>query len=457
MTNKKGRLLIVDDHKNVLKALEQLLSPEFEVVRTLQNPNLIHSAIQREQFDLFLLDMNFSAGVNTGNEGIFWMHEILKQDKEAVIIFITAYGDIDLAVKAVRDGAFGFILKPWDNDKLITTLLSGLALRKSRNEVVKLKSKQSHLKETLDKKFSSFIGNSEGMRKVFNTIDKVAVTDANILILGENGTGKELVAREIHKRSKRANEILVNVDMGSIMESLFETELFGHVKGAFTDAKTDRIGKVEVATDGTIFFDEIGNLPLSMQTKILHLLENKKITRLGSNKEIPLDIRFVCATNKNLKEMVKEGLFRQDLYYRINTIEIQIPPLRERGEDVVLLAEHFLKIYADKYNKSNLRLNEKAIHKLKQYSWPGNIRELLHTIEKAVILSNSNILNPDDFFTSEKSIYSMSIKKPMKFSEIEKTAVQNALENNGGNILKAAEELEIARQTLYNKIQKYGL
>jgi len=454
---KGSSLLIVDDHPKVLMALKQLLEDEFEKIDTLLNPNRIPSVIKDSSFDVIILDMNFSAGVHTGNEGIYWLNKIKKIDREAVVIMITAYGEVDLAVNAMKNGATDFIVKPWDNEKLIATLKTGYHLRKSRMEVSKLKNNQRYLNESYQKLSPKMIGESPAMKKLFKLIEKVSKTEANVLITGENGTGKELVAREIHQQSFRADSIFMPVDMGSITESLFESEMFGHIKGAFTDAKENRQGRFEIASGGTLFMDEISNLSLSMQTKLLSVLQSRVITPVGSNEIIPVDIRLISATNKDLKLMIEENLFRQDLMFRLNTIEICLPPLREREGDIIRLAQYFVSYYAKKYEKPLVRLNSKAIDKLIQYSWPGNVREFQHTIEKAIILSESDILKPDDFLLSHHDYQAVSVSGKRTLSEIEKEAIQNALINNNGNVLKAARELGLARQTLYNKIAKYGI
>ncbi|HEX3010125.1 MAG TPA: sigma-54 dependent transcriptional regulator [Bacteroidales bacterium] len=453
----KGKLLIVDDHKQVLKALVQLLEPEFEVVTGISNPNLIINHIAREEFDVILLDMNFSAGVNTGNEGIFWLNNILKSDPEAVVVMITAYADVSLAVKAIKEGATDFIVKPWDNHKLITTLQAAYKLRQSRMENKMLRKRQKQINKVISKPLTPLIGKSPAIENVMQVIKKVAKTDANVLVIGENGSGKELIVREIHNNSRRAEEAFISVDIGTIAETLFESEMFGHIKGAFTDAREDKTGWFETASGGTLFLDEIGNLSLTMQSKLLTAIQNRVIYKVGSRTPIPFDIRLVCATNKNLKEMVAKDLFREDLYYRINTIEMIIPPLRERGEDIVLLAEFFLKEYAAKYGKFSLKFNSKTLDKLMRYHWPGNVRELRHTIEKAVILCDSDILMPEDFKVLPSSQEPLDQSRPLTFDEIEKQAIQNALNNNYGNVLKAAKELGLARQTMYNKMQKYNL
>ena len=452
-----GKLLIVDDHKQVLKALIQLLEPEFESVTGISNPNQIISCINKEEYDVILLDMNFSAGVNTGNEGIYWLNRILKSDPLASVVMITAYSDVNLAVKAIKEGATDFVVKPWDNNKLIVTMQTAFKLRQSKIENKKLRDRQKQINKGIIKKDGPLIGKSQAMEKVLKVLNKVARTDANVLVLGENGTGKELIVKEIHNNSHRADEIFISIDIGSITESLFESEMFGHVKGAFTDAREDKTGWFETASGGTLFLDEIGNLSLTMQSKLLTAIQNRVIYKVGSKTPIPFDIRLVCATNKSLEELVSKNLFREDLYYRINTIVIEIPPLRDRGEDIVLLAEHFLKEYAGKYEKFYLKFSSKTLDKLMKYNWPGNVRELRHTIEKAVILCDSDVLMPEDFIISHSIQQTSLQQKPITFAEIEKQALQIALNNNNGSVLKASKELEIARQTMYNKMQKYNL
>ncbi len=456
MSIRKRKLLVVDDNKNILTALSRLLELEFDEVHTITNPNLIHNMVRSNHYDAILLDMNYSASIQSGNEGLFWMKEILKADPNASVILITAYGDVDLAVRAVKEGAADFVVKPWDNDKLLATLNAACNLRKSKLEVESLKEKQKSLLEKIDQKYSRLIGSSSAMQKIHETIKKVAGTDVDILILGENGTGKELVAREIHRQSIRNQEMMVSVDMGSLSESLFESEMFGYEKGSFTDAKEMRKGRFEIASDGSIFLDEIGNLSLSMQTKLLSALQNRAFTRVGANTPIEFDTRIICATNKNLRAMISEGVFREDLFFRINTIEITIPPLRDRGDDILELSDFFLTNFKAKYGKNALKLNKDSSEILKNYNWPGNVRELLHTIEKAVILCDSNVLKPDDLHLSKQESNS-SKDSPITFNEIEKLGIMKALERNKGNVYRTAKELNIARQTLYNKIQKHNL
>jgi DNA-binding NtrC family response regulator len=457
MAEKKGDILIVDDSASVLKSLELYLKHYFKSVKTLSSPNQIPFLLSTENIDIIMLDMNFTAGVNTGNEGIFWLSKILKQDPTIVVIMITAYGDIELAVKAVKEGATDFITKPWDNQKLLATLQTALKLRLSNKEIRKLRLKQKQINEDINRNYSQIIGESEVMKDLYKTINKVASTEANVLLMGENGTGKELIAREIHRQSKRSHKDFISVDLGALSETLFESELFGHVKGAFTDAKDDRIGRFEAASEGTLFLDEIGNLSFSLQAKLLSAIENKKITPLGSNREIQVDIRIISATNKDLPAMVKDNLFREDLFYRLNTVHVNIPPLRDRDDDIVLISEFYLNQFAGKYDRLPLKFTSGALDKLKKHSWPGNIRELRHTIEKAVILCERDILTPDDFAFSTESSLKTDIDKRLSLEEGEKLIISNALLKNNWNISEAAKELGIGRQTLYRKIEKFGL
>jgi DNA-binding NtrC family response regulator len=453
MQNQKGSILVIDDNKSILSAIEILLIPEFHEVTLLSNPNQILTELSRKDFNLVILDMNFKAGVNTGNEGIYWLERIKETKPEISVVMITAYGDIDTAVRALKSGASDFVLKPWDNNKLLATLKLAIQLNFSKKEVQKLKERETELKKEMNREQRYIIGSSPQLMSVLNLVRKVAKTDANVLITGENGTGKELIAQEIHRLSGRAKEVLVSVDMGSLSETLFESELFGHVKGSFTDAHENRQGKFEFANKGTLFLDEIGNLSFHLQAKLLSVIENRQFSRIGSNQLIPTDIRLICATNKNIENMVHEGLFREDLLYRINTIQVELPPLRDRGNDIFTLAEFFLKKYTNKYNKPNLKINQQAHDKLLRYSWPGNIRELQHTIEKAVILSESNIIKPEDLYlrTGSPVNFNSSVST---LEEMEKQMIQLALEKNNGNFTAAAEQLGITRQTLYNRIKR---
>jgi two-component system response regulator HydG len=451
----KGRILIVDDNEEILIALKLFLLNHFEIADIQKNPNTIPEIIQRQSYDVIILDMNFSAGVNTGNEGIYWMNKILEYDPLAIVLFITAYGDIEMAVNAIKKGATDFIQKPWDDEKLLVTLLTAVKLRRSNLEIKKLRNKQIHLSENINKSFNMFIGNSPEMQKVFKTIAKVAGTEANILILGENGTGKELIAREIHKQSLRSGEVFVNVDIVAFNEGIFESELFGHVKGAFTDAKEERSGRFEIASGGTLFLDEIGNLTMSMQSKLLAAIQNREIFRIGSNRPIPIDIRLISATNMPLNEMIALNTFREDLLYRINTIQILLPPLRHRIEDIPSLVNHFLGLYGEKYNKQELKVSNKGMDALLNYNFPGNIRELEHMVEKAVILCESGILTQEDLFYQQR-ISRISGKKSFDLKLNEKHLISEALEMHANNYTKASTELNISRKTLYNKIKKYG-
>jgi len=448
-----AKILVVDDNKSVLSALEILLQFEYKSVQTLFNPNQISSFPNMEEMDIVLLDMNFSAGVNTGNEGLFWLNEIKKKSPNTSVIMMTAYGAVDLAVKALKQGASDFVLKPWNNERLMTTVQSAYELRKSKQEIHNLKKKESNLKQVINEDKNFIIGQSKALSSVLNLVAKVAKTDVNVLITGENGTGKELIARELHRLSARKGEVFIGVDMGSIAENLFESELFGHVKGSFTDAKEDRAGKFEAAHQGTLFLDEIGNLSLQMQAKLLSSIQNRAVVRVGSNTSSHVDIRLVCATNCNLEQMVADGLFREDLLYRINTIHIEVPPLREREGDVLVLADFFLKKFAHKYDKPGLRINNVAQEKLMEYQWPGNVRELQHTMERAVILSDGNVLKPTDFLLHAKPMQSLD-HQPLTLNEMEQQMILRALDQHDGNYSAAAEQLGISRQTLYNKLKK---
>jgi DNA-binding NtrC family response regulator len=455
MQNLKGNILVVDDNKSILSALEILLMPEFHEVTLLSNPNQIINELSKKDYNLVILDMNFKAGVNTGNEGIYWLERIKEAHPEISVVMITAYGDVDTAVRALKSGASDFILKPWDNEKMLATLKLAIQLNLSKKEVQKLKERETELKKEINRDARYIVGSSPQLTSVLNLVGKVAKTDANILITGENGTGKELIAQEIHRLSERSKEVLVSVDMGALSESLFESELFGHVKGSFTDAKENRQGKFEIAEKGTLFLDEIGNLSFHLQAKLLAVIENRLFSRIGSNQLIPLNIRLICATNRNLEKMVADGLFREDLLYRINTIQIELPPLRERGNDIFILSEFFLKKYCHKYNKSLMKINQQAHEKLLRYSWPGNIRELQHTIEKAVILSESSVIKPDDLYLRHPGQVS-SNSSFSTLEEMEKKMIQEALDKNNGNFTAAADQLGITRQTLYNRLKKSG-
>jgi DNA-binding NtrC family response regulator len=458
MNKKSGKILIIDDDEDILQAARLLLKQHVTQVHTEKTPDALPSLLKNDSYDVIFLDMNFAKGATSGKEGFYWLDKIHEIDPNAVVILITAFGDVDMAVRAIKEGASNFVLKPWQNERLIATLTTALNLRETRTEATQLRSKQKQLSADLDQPFHDFIGKSSAMQSVFDAIQKVAKTDANVLILGENGTGKELVARDLHRHSSRGEEVFISVDMGALSETLFESELFGHVKGAFTDAKGDRAGRFEIASRGTLFLDEIGNLPLTLQAKLLTVIENRKVTRLGSNKPIEVDVRLVCATNMPIHEMVTQNKFRQDLLYRINTVEIRIPPLRERVGDIPALVDHFLKIYCKKYNKPLRRLSSATLKRLEKYHWPGNVRELQHAIERAIIMSDSQVLQPTDFFfpTQEQKGDSLSFDD-YNLEDIEKLVIHRAISKHGGNITHAAEELGLSRASLYRRLEKYGL
>ncbi|TCO09651.1 sigma-54-dependent transcriptional regulator [Natronoflexus pectinivorans] len=458
MTSKKGKILAVDDNADILFALKMLLKPHCELIQTEINPERIPQHMAEDDYDVILLDMNFNKDAISGHEGFSWLKRILEIDPGAVVLFITAYGDVEKSVKAIKSGATDFIIKPWQNEKLLGTIWSAIKLRESRKEVSSLRERQKEINTIMDQPFADFIGVSPGMQQVFNTIKKVAGTDANVLILGENGTGKELVARALHRQSKRADEPFISVDLGALSDTLFESELFGHVKGAFTDAKSDRPGRFELAAGGTIFLDEIGNLSLPLQAKLLTVLERREVTRVGANKPIPINIRLICATNMGIKQMAVEGGFRQDLLYRINTVEVDLPPLRERHEDFPLLADHFIKIYNKKYNRKISRPSQQVLRKLTDYPWPGNVREFQHVIERTIIMSESDTLTVDDFQLSHHSGAKDGVElENYNLDEVEKMIIEKVLKNNRGNISKAASDLGLTRTSLYRRMEKHGL
>ncbi len=438
-----GTILIVDDNKSVLTSLELLLEDLFEKVETASNPNRILSILQNNSIDIVILDMNFSTGVNTGNEGLFWLQQIRQVAPKLPVIMLTAYGEVELAVKALKSGAVDFILKPWDNQILLEKVKAALLSKQpDKQEIVR------HNEPAM------IIGHSPVMMKLIKVVTKVAKTDATVLITGENGTGKEMLAREIHRLSLRNQKEMISVDMGALSESLFESELFGHDKGAFTDARESRAGKFEAANGGTLFLDEIGNLPLALQAKLLAALQNREITRLGSNRKIPVDIRLIVATNQNLPEMISKSLFREDLFYRINTIQIELPPLRNRREDISLFAVYFLQKYASRYKRHGLSFQSQALARLEAYDWPGNIRELQHTIEKAVILADKEVIRASDLFL--RPAKTLSFMEVPNLENMERQAIDVAIAQNDGNLTAAAEQLGISRQTLYNKLKRFN-
>ncbi|MEO1096455.1 MAG: sigma-54 dependent transcriptional regulator [Bacteroidota bacterium] len=455
MKKVKGRILVIDDDRDVLHSAHMVLKPVFGEVITESNPQQINYLITHNTYDVILLDMNYTAGVTSGKEGLFWLKSIKERVPEQQVVMITAYGDIKLAVEAMKIGAADFVVKPWENEKLQATVLSAYNHSQSKKEVEALKDEQKSLKALISSQASDIVGNSEPIRQVFKVIDKVARTDANVLILGENGTGKELVAKEMHQKSNRSAGAFIRVDLGSLSESLFESELFGHKKGAFTDAKGDKKGRFELAKGGTLFLDEIGNLPLPQQAKLLTAIQSKEIFRLGENEPISIDCRIIAATNNDLHAMVEAKEFREDLLYRLNTVELTIPPLRERASDIALLAGHFLDVFSQKYRKSKMDLEDDAIKYLSGYLWPGNVRELQHAVERAVIMSDGHRLGSSDFLLDDKKVNLPP--STLNLDEMEKVAIEKAITKNQGNISKAAKELGLGRTTIYRKLDKYGI
>ncbi|MEI9945773.1 MAG: sigma-54 dependent transcriptional regulator [Chitinophagaceae bacterium] len=452
MQLKNSSILVIDDDLDVLTAVRLLVKTEVKEVFTEKNPENIRSHLSKSNFDVILLDMNFTSSINTGNEGLFWLKEIRKIKPDASVIMITAYGDIDLAVRSLKEGAADFVVKPWQNEKLIETIKDILKKKENKSDT----SVNSALQGITG---NEIIGESEVMQEIFYKIEKIAPTDANILILGENGTGKDLIAKAIHQRSLRANMPFIKVDVGALTDSLFESELFGHKKGAFTDAREDRMGRFEAANGGTLFLDEIGNISLQQQAKLLTILQNRQVTRIGTNEAIPVDIRLICATNLPLSELANENRFRKDLVYRINTVEIVIPPLRKRGDDILLLAKHFNEIYAAKYLKPVLEFDKAAFEKLSSYSFPGNVRELQYSIERAVIMADKDTLGSDDiiFSSLESSVPADAEPKELKLSAVEKDTILRVIQKHNGNITKAAKELGLTRTALYRRISKYDI
>lgn len=458
MFEKTGKVLAVDDNEDILTSLKLLFKSKVEKIVTETDPKKILLHLENETFDVILLDMNFTKDVISGQEGFFWLRKILEIDPTAVVMFITAYGDVERAVRSVKEGATDFVVKPWRNEKLLTTVLAGIKLYRTKQIADSYKFKQQELSASMDEPFSEFIGESEEMMNVFKTIKKVAKTDASVLILGENGTGKELVARALHRNSERANDIFISVDMGAISETLFESELFGHVKGSFTDARKDRPGRIEIASGGTLFLDEIGNLSLPLQAKLLTVLEKREVIRVGSNKSRPIDIRLICATNLPIHNLAGENRFRQDLLYRINTVEVQLPPLRDRILDIEILSNHFLKLSAKKYKKKVNNISAAALRKLEKYSWPGNVRELQHAFERAVIMCDSSTLHPTDFLMRNSDCSSEEPSmETYNLEEAEIRIIRKVLKKNKGNITQAAKELGLTRTSLYRRLEKYGL
>ncbi len=457
---KRGRILVVDDAEDILITLKLMLKKHFASVITESNPYHIPRRLRQESFDLVLLDMNYQKGKSDGAEGLHWLSKIKELQPDIQVIIITAHAEVDLAVEAIKRGATDFISKPWQNEKLLATIKTVLRLHETEKKVEQLQSRQQHLSAELDQPYGSIIGSSPAMQRVFEIMDKVAKTDANVLILGENGVGKELVARALHRASPRTSEIFLGVDLGAIPDTLFESELFGHKKGAFTDATTDRIGRFEAASGGTLFLDEIGNLSAPLQAKLLAALQNRQIRRLGDPTPIDIDIRLLCATNSDLHQMVGQGTFRQDLLYRINTVELVLPPLRERGEDIGELARFFLEKYSKKYQKGSLNLADSALKKLRQHRWPGNVRELQHTIERAVIMCERSVIQDADLALDNPPAAPTAgaqLGATLNLETLERQAIDQAMRKHAGNITHAAEELGLTRAALYRRLEKHGL
>jgi two-component system response regulator HydG len=448
---KNASILVIDDDTDVLTAVRLLLKTEAREVVIEKNPENLRAQLAKQNFDLILLDMNFNSSINTGNEGLFWLKKIREFKSGAAVIMITAYGDIDLAVRSLKEGAADFVVKPWHNEKLIEIIKDALKRNTAKTSATAA--------PKVDLLGSELIGESDVIHEILFKVEKIAPTDANILIMGENGTGKDLIAKAIFQHSMRAEKPFVKVDVGALTETLFESELFGHRKGAFTDAREDRVGRFESASGGTLFLDEIGNITLQQQAKLLSVLQNRQVTRLGSNEAVPVDIRLICATNVPLTELANENRFRKDLIYRINTVEIVVPPLRKRGDDIALLARHFSKIYSNKYLKPVLEFDEKAMDKLLHYHYPGNIRELQYSIERAVIMSEGNVLEAKDIIFSPIESAGILDAEPTesKLSAIEKNTILRVIEKNNGNISKAARELGLTRTALYRRLSKYDI
>ena len=456
MKKHPGNILIIDDDEHVVLTSKIILKDYFENIDTLTSPKTLDSKLKQQDYDVILLDMNFRAGITSGNEGIFWMNRIQTLSPQTQVVLQTAYGDIELAVRSIKEGAVDFLPKPWDKEKLVSTVFNACKLASSRKENRELRTRQRELQKQLNPEPQKLIASSPAMHKVLHAIEQVAPTEANVLILGENGTGKEVVARSIHQQSLRADEPFVTVDLGAVPSSLFEAEMFGHEKGAFTDAKEGRMGKFELANKGTLFLDEIGNLPVELQVKLLSVLQSRKVSRIGSVKSIDLDVRVICATNAPIYELVKNRSFREDLFYRVRTVEIHIPPLRERKEDVPLLVLHFFDEFKKRYHR-NPMLNNTVLSKLARYHWPGNIRELQHAVERAVILCSQPELDVHDFQLNGGISDSGNEIKSLNLSEMEKEVIWQALRKYNGNLTRASSELGIGRTTLYRKMEEYGI
>ena len=457
MNIQNNRILVVDDDEHILLSLRILLEPEYGEIICISNPKEIPEILNRFNIEVVLLDMNYKKGDTAGEEGISWLNKILSIDNEINVLIITAYGDLKIAVDALKHGAIDFIVKPWTNEKLISTINTVLEFGINKRQVTELKKKQKALISAFETDMPEIIGKSEVMKELFQVVNKVAKSDANVLIQGENGTGKELIARALHKSSYRTDSAFINVDLGAITESLFESEMFGHTKGSFTDAKEDRAGRFEAASGGTIFLDEIANLPLAQQSKLLSVIQNREVFPIGSNNSKRINVRLICATNASLNELVDNNLFRQDLLYRLNTVEINVPPLREREEDIPLLVNYFVEKYCKKYRRSLIKIPDYVERKLQKYHWPGNVRELQHTIERAIILSNYSVLKSSDFdFLEGKESKELPFEN-YNLDNLEKWAVSNCIKKHTGNVSRAAKELGLTRGALYRRIEKYGI
>lgn len=456
MQKKKGKILIIDDDEDVLITAKMILRNHFEHILLANSPKQLPKMLKDDELMLIILDMNFKTGATTGNEGLFWLREIKKSNPKIPVIMNTAYGDIQLAVACMKEGAKDFLVKPWEKEKLLTTVINIYDLYQSNKKIHRLEESKQVLKQDMEHSLGELIGDSPAMQKVYDTIKKVAQTEANVLILGENGTGKELVARAIHNLSDRKNKDFIKVDLGALASTLFESELFGHVKGAFTDAKANKTGRFQLAEEGTLFLDEIGNISLTHQAKLLSALQNRQVTPVGASQPVSTNIRLITATNKAVQPMVEEDTFREDLLYRINTITINLPPLRKRQGDIQLLFEHFLKIYVDKYHKPNIKFNPKLEQQLENYQWPGNVRELQHAVERAVILSENGHINPEDLIPRHTEQHTVT-PQTLNVRSIEKDAILKAIEKCDHNLSQAAQTLGMGRSTLYRKMEKYNI
>lgn len=452
MNKTPARILVIDDDQDVLQTARVVLRQKFSHVVIENNPQQLLYLLRNQAFDLVLLDMNFQVGATSGKEGLSWLRQIKELHPHQHVIMMTAYGDIKLAVEAMKWGASDFVVKPWENEKLVATVSAICDLSRSKNELSQLKNKQATLNRIMGNSHE-IVGKSPEMRSVYATIEKVAQTEADILILGENGTGKELVAQAIHQRSLRNSEPFVKVDLGAVPDTLFESELFGHVKGAFTDAREERTGRLEAASGGTLFLDEIGNLTRTQQAKLLTVLQNREVMKLGSNTPVPIDVRLVSATNLPYNQLMEPQHFREDLLYRINTVQLPIPALRDRVGDIPLLAENFLRFYSQKYRKTDLQFDEDVMPRLERYRWPGNVRELQHEIERVVIMTDSPTIRSENFLIAENT----AVEGSLKLEQVEKKTILDAIKQNGGNISKAAKALGLGRTTMYRKIRKYNL